>query len=121
MTSASFQLQMADGHLAEGRMITLKSVRIGRFSVEEVPCVVMDKSLTDAPLLLGGSFLNNFIVKLDPAAGELRLTEIKSEGGAKVNPLRLEPARRAAGIRHRAPNKYDRSVSAGVFIAWWLR
>jgi clan AA aspartic protease (TIGR02281 family) len=80
-------LQLADGHIAEGRIVSLKSVRVGRFTVEEVPCVVMDKSLTDAPLLLGGSFLNHFIVKLDPAAGELRLTQIKSEGGAKVNPL----------------------------------
>ena len=53
---------------------------IGRFTVEEVKCVVLQKGLPEAPLLLGGSFLNHFIVKIDSSTDQLHLTEIKQAG-----------------------------------------
>lgn len=81
------EVHLADGNVIEGHEMTLKTVRVGRFTVEEVRCIVLSKVSNDAPLLLGGSFLNHFIVKLDPAKNELHLTEIKTEGGqAKVAP-----------------------------------
>lgn len=81
------EVHLADGNVIEGHEMTLKTVRVGRFTVEEVRCIVLSKVSNDAPLLLGGSFLNHFIVKLDPAKDELHLTEIKTEGGqAKVAP-----------------------------------
>jgi hypothetical protein len=44
---------------------------------------VLEKGLPNVPALLGGSYLNHFIVKLDPAANELRLTAIKETAPAK--------------------------------------
>lgn len=83
------QMRIANGAIIEGKEISLGAVRVGRFTVEGVRCVVLQPGLPDAPLLLGGSFLNHFIVKLDPSKQELQLTEIK-EGGAK-------PAAKPAG------------------------
>ena len=77
-------IRLANGSVIEGREMKIKSVRVGRFTLEDVPCVVLQKGLTDAPLLLGGSFLNHFVVKLDPAANELRLTEFKDPTQTKV-------------------------------------
>ena len=76
------QMQLADGNTIEGKQMTLKTVRVGRFTVPDVTCVVLQKGLPEAPLILGGSFLNHFIVKLDPAANELRLTQIKEDSAA---------------------------------------
>ena len=78
------QMQLADGNLIEGKQMSLKSVRVGRFTINDVTCVVLQKDLHDAPLILGGSFLNHFIVKLDPAANELHLTQLKEETPAKL-------------------------------------
>ena len=76
-------MKLADGSIIEGQQITLKSVRVGRFTVEDAQAVVLRKGLPDAALLLGGSFLNRFIVKIDPSKHALQLTEIKKEGPAK--------------------------------------
>jgi clan AA aspartic protease (TIGR02281 family) len=81
------QMQLADGNIVQGKEMTIKTVRVGRFTLEEVRCVVMSKDLTHAPLILGGSFLNHYIVKLDPAHGELHLTEIKEEGTGAAKPI----------------------------------
>lgn len=88
----TIQLELADGNTIQGKQMSLKSVRVGRFTVDDVACVVLDKGLPKAPLILGNSFLNHFIVKVDPAKNELQLTQVVEE-----NPLR--PARRtpAAG------------------------
>jgi aspartyl protease family protein len=71
------QLHLADGNVIEGKEMALGSVRVGRFTLANVPCVVLSKGLPHAPLLLGGSFLNHFIVKMDPSKSELRLTDLK--------------------------------------------
>jgi len=91
---AVVHISLADGSVIEGHEMSIKTVRVGRFTLEDVPCVVLNKGLKDAPLLLGGSFLNHFVVKLDPAAGELQLTEIKSERPAGSSPT-TSPARGA--------------------------
>jgi clan AA aspartic protease (TIGR02281 family) len=74
------KMRLADGSVIEGREMNLATVRVGRFTVENVRCVVLQSGLQGAPLLLGGSFLNHFIVKLDPAKRQLQLTEIKAAG-----------------------------------------
>lgn len=87
------QLRLANGSVIQGREMTLTSVRVGRFTVPDVRCVVLEKGLPDAPLLLGGTFLNHFIVKLDPTQAELHLTEVRQGGAAKPAP----PAPAGAG------------------------
>ncbi len=79
----TIQLQLADGKVVEAKKMMLKSVRVGQFTVEAVECAVLPKSLVAAEDLLGGTFLHNFIYKLDPEAGELHLTQIKKDGPAK--------------------------------------
>ena len=83
---ADHKQAMADGNIIEGREMTIKTVRVGRFTLEEVRCVVLNKGLPNPPLILGGSFLNHFIVRLDPGSRELHLTEIKDEGQVKAAP-----------------------------------
>lgn len=70
-------LKLANGALIQGKEIQLAKVRVGRFTVDNVRCVVLEPGLPDPPLLLGGSFLNHFIVKIDPSKSELHLTELK--------------------------------------------
>jgi clan AA aspartic protease (TIGR02281 family) len=72
------QLTLADGKIVEGRLMKLKTVRVGQYTVEEVECAVLPETLVAAEPLLGGSFLGNFIVRLDPKAGELHLSVLKN-------------------------------------------
>ncbi|HWE92928.1 MAG TPA: retropepsin-like aspartic protease [Tepidisphaeraceae bacterium] len=72
---------MADGKVVEAKQMVIKSVRVGQFTVEEVECAVLPDSLVAAEPLLGGTFLNNFIFKVDPKAGELHLAVIA--GGSR--------------------------------------
>ncbi len=75
------RLQLADGKVVEAWQKSLASVRVGGFIVENVECTVMPRDLIAAQSLLGGSFLNNFVYKLDPKAGELHLASV---GGKAV-------------------------------------
>ena len=70
------QMQLADGVLVDGKLMTLKSVRVGRFTVENVSCIVFPEGLPKASTILGTSFLSHFVVKLSQSAGELYLTEV---------------------------------------------
>lgn len=72
------EMKLADGHIIQAQVITLKSVRVGRFTVENVNCAVMAKGLNGASALLGNSFLSHFVVKLDQKAGQLHLIEVDS-------------------------------------------
>ena len=87
----TIQMQLADGNIIEGKQMTLKTVRVGRFTIPDVTCVVLQKGLHDAPLILGGSFLNHFIVRLDPAANELHLTQLKDEAPTKLARPSIKP------------------------------
>ena len=57
------ELTMADGHTAMGYIMTLKSVRVGKFTVENVEMRSLQEAPTGAQSLLGGTFLSHFIVK----------------------------------------------------------
>jgi aspartyl protease family protein len=77
---ATVQMKLANGAIIEGKLMTLKSVRVGRFTAANVSCVVLQQGLPDPPIILGTSFLNRFVVKLSQSARELYLTEV-GEGG----------------------------------------
>ncbi|MDB5291731.1 MAG: hypothetical protein JWL69_2972 [Phycisphaerales bacterium] len=77
----TIHLQLADGKVVEARQMVLKSVRVGQFTVEDVDCAVLPESLVAAEPLLGGTFLNNFIFKIDPKAGEMHLAVLA--GGSR--------------------------------------
>ncbi len=83
--------KLADGHIVTGHQMTLKSVQVGPFTVNDVECMVMPPDIKDADPLLGDSFQNHFLSKLDQGGGTLRLTPVDNNSvakhtGAKANP-----------------------------------
>lgn len=76
--STEVTITIANGQKVKGRMMKLASVRVGKFEVKNVDCVVMPADLPDSPALLGGAFLNNFKYEVDADAKKLRLYRIDS-------------------------------------------
>jgi clan AA aspartic protease (TIGR02281 family) len=114
-------LKIADGSEVEGRQITLKSVRVGKFTVNDVECVVMPEGKNDVDPLLGQSFFKQFEVKFSNEAGTLALkrlepadsvadplagteTEMKAAGDS------TKPAAKA-GARSRRPTRQPRAAT----------
>jgi clan AA aspartic protease (TIGR02281 family) len=70
------KLITADGKTTEGRLMTLDTVKVGQFVVEDVRCAVMPADIPADVCLLGGTFLENFIYRMDLAGGQLHLTQV---------------------------------------------
>lgn len=73
------QVTVADGRKFEAHQGVLNSVRLGKFNVEQVDCIVMPAEFANAPALLGGSFLRNFTTKLDQAGQSVTLSRVEEE------------------------------------------
>jgi len=73
------KLSAADGRTISGRLVSVKSIRVGQFAVENVDCVVLGPEATNAPTLLGMSFLTNFQFKVDTDGRTLTLVRVKAE------------------------------------------
>lgn len=73
------QVSVADGRKFEARRGVLNSVRVGKFTVEQVECVVMPAEFANAPALLGGSFLRHFSARLDQAGQTLTLSQVAED------------------------------------------
>lgn len=74
------RLQLADGKIVEAWQMTLKSVTVGPFTVENVDCAVLPEELIAAQPLLGGSFTSHFVYKLDLKSQKLDMTKVKQVG-----------------------------------------
>ncbi|MDO8602250.1 MAG: retropepsin-like aspartic protease [Candidatus Omnitrophota bacterium] len=58
--------QVADGRTVNGKQVKIKEVRVGGAKVYNVQAIVLDSGETgNSPGLLGMSFLNNFVFKVD--------------------------------------------------------
>ena len=58
--------QVADGRTVNGKQINIKEVRVGGAKVYNVQAIVLDSGeIGNSPGLLGMSFLNNFVFKVD--------------------------------------------------------
>lgn len=66
----------ADGSVVEVRQMIIKSIRLGRFTVENVECFVQPDNGREADTLLGGSFLRRFVYRMDLGARQLKLSQI---------------------------------------------
>jgi aspartyl protease family protein len=69
---------LADGRQVPALMIKLDSVRVGKFTVQDVECCVLGPDATDAPPLLGMSFLGQFKFEVDANQAELKLLKVDS-------------------------------------------
>ncbi len=101
----TLRMQLADGKMVEGKLMKLDSVKVGIFTVEDVECAVMPKNLIAVSPLLGGSFLHNFVYKLDPEQGELHLAQIPGkESKVKIGDVKSAPPKTPAKTPAAAPN-----------------
>ncbi len=104
-------LQVADGTSHEGKLMTIDSVRIGKFTVRNVECAVSSKEKSNVPPLLGGPFLKHFTFKMNQAAGTVTFTKIETPEAATPKAVRkgktLAPARRGRTSRPSATPKDD--------------
>lgn len=73
------RLQIADGSVIEGRLVYAKSVRVGKFTVENVECAVLPPEAVNAEPLLGQSFLGKFSYKVDSDTAVLNMTKVEGE------------------------------------------
>jgi len=75
-------MQLADGREIDGRLMKLTSVRVGKFSVENVECAVLGEDALAAEPLLGMSFLEHFKFEIDAAAKKLTMDKVSGTDGA---------------------------------------
>jgi len=78
-TDPRITLVLADGREIPGFLKTIGTVRVGKFLVEGVECVVMDESAIAARPLLGMSFLGNFKFEVDKARAILKMVKVDEE------------------------------------------
>ncbi|MBU1888248.1 MAG: retroviral-like aspartic protease family protein [Candidatus Omnitrophica bacterium] len=65
--------QLADGRMVTGRAINLKEVRLGRSRASNIRAIVLDSAGEKETGLLGMSFLDNFVFRIDTEKSELIL------------------------------------------------
>jgi clan AA aspartic protease (TIGR02281 family) len=69
----------ADGSVDEVHLMIIKSIRLGKFTIENVECVVQRANGRDIDTLLGGTFLRRFVYKMDLSARQLKLSQIADQ------------------------------------------
>jgi aspartyl protease family protein len=74
---------LADGSKVPATITRLSSVRVGKFTVEDVECAVFDPKAVNASALLGMSFLGNFKFEIDKQKSELRMVKVDSGDSPK--------------------------------------
>jgi clan AA aspartic protease (TIGR02281 family) len=78
--------QVADGSVIEAKEMTIPSVRVGKFTVKNVTCIVMPAEKEDVPPLLGQTFLKNFTHKFSGDSGRLVLSQVETPEAEKAAP-----------------------------------
>ncbi len=78
VSSEEVQLQLADGRIIVGKLVSIPEVRVGKFVLQNVECAVLPESAVGAEPLLGMSFLQKFVFKIDSDRATLTMTEVKS-------------------------------------------
>jgi clan AA aspartic protease (TIGR02281 family) len=68
---------VADGHTVKETIVTLDSIRVGGFTVDNVPCAILPPG-EKAEDLLGDTFQGHFVVRLDQQNNLLQLSPADS-------------------------------------------
>jgi len=74
------QLTTADGTMVQAKRLVIPSVRVGRFTVQNVECAVMPADKGDVDPLLGQTFFKHFKVEYSPEARKLSLKKLETDG-----------------------------------------
>ncbi len=70
--------ETADGTVVEARQKTIPSMRVGRFTINNVLCAVMPADRGNVAPLLGQSFHRHFTYKFTPESGHLVLSRVEA-------------------------------------------
>ena len=76
-TDPVVQCETADGTKVEARQKTIPSMRVGRFTINDVVCVVMPANKGNIAPLLGQSFHRHFTYKFTPESGHLLMSRVE--------------------------------------------
>jgi len=76
-------LILADGRPIRAKEITIDSLRVGKFTVEDVRCGVLGPEAVAAEPLLGMSFLREFKFELDTQKRTLKMVKVDADGGSR--------------------------------------
>jgi clan AA aspartic protease (TIGR02281 family) len=74
------KMKVASGTVSKASLVTLDSVKVGQFTAKKVECVVLPPEATNAPILLGMTFLGHFNFSMNGT--ELVLSKIDGEHSA---------------------------------------
>ncbi|MHC4142662.1 MAG: retropepsin-like aspartic protease family protein [Planctomycetota bacterium] len=87
-TDPTIILQLADGSTIRATVVTVESIRVGKFTARNVKCTVLGPEATNALALLGMSFLGNFKFEIDAEAGTLEMTQVEIPGSKSAQKRR---------------------------------
>ena len=93
------ELHVADGGVITANLMTIPSMRVGKFTVNNIACAVMPPDKADIPLLLGQSFHRHFTYKFTPESGRLLLSRVET----------IEPPDQA-----RRPTRHEENESKAI-------
>ncbi len=79
------RMVVADGRTISGYKMTIKSMRLGKFTAKNVECAVLGAEATNAEPLLGMSFLGNFKFELDAGKSTLKMTQLGGDSGSSTS------------------------------------
>lgn len=97
---------IADGSTGQAKAMKISTVRVGRFTAEDVDCLIMPEQKTNVPPLLGGSFLRNFTFKMNQDAGTVTLSRIETADNSRP------AARKRVSTRPTSPSPKGRERSS---------
>jgi clan AA aspartic protease (TIGR02281 family) len=76
--------QLANGQIVQGKRVIAPRIRVGKFEVRDVECLIFGPEYPDASALLGQSFLSKFVYKIDAVNSKLVMTQLETpESGSK--------------------------------------
>lgn len=98
-TDAVVRCETADGTVVEARKMTIPTIRIGRFTVNDMDCAVMPAGKGEIAPLLGQSFHRHFTYRFTPESGHLVMSRVEGLEPTAPSP---RPPRGAARTKARA-------------------
>ena len=108
------RLTTADGTVVEAKQLVIPSVRVGKFTVQNVECAVMPAEKGDVDPLLGQTFFKHFKVEYSAGARKLSLKKLDTDGdGAETKSVADADAKPSA----KATTKGRRTVRPSRAVA----
>lgn len=96
--------QIANGAKIQLKHVMLNSVRVGKFTAENVSCGVLPANSASAKPLLGMTFLGRFKFELNANASELSLLRVDADAPAAQRKKKATPKRPVKKLARPAPS-----------------